>query len=72
LGFARIDLPHKRRAQSRCDYRTQYTDSLAELIGDYYRNDVAQFGYSFDQPSPGGHAECEDQPYRSIALARQD
>ncbi len=72
LGVARMDLPHKRRAQRRPDYRTHYTDSLAELIGNYYRNDVTKFGFAFDRPSPGEHSECQDQPCRSFAVMNQN
>ncbi len=72
LGVAQLDLPHKRRAQTRSDYRKKYTDNLAELIGDYYRHDVAEFGYAFDRPSRGEHTQCADPQSRSIVVASQD
>ena len=71
LGVAPLDLPHKRRA-TRADYRTHYTDSLAELIGDYYRNDVTEFGFTFDRLSPGEPSACQDQPCRSFAVVNQN
>jgi hypothetical protein len=47
------DLPHKRRAGARRDYRSYYTQNTAEFVGQLFREDVEKFGYDFD--SAGKH-----------------
>lgn len=40
-------LPHKRQAKERTDYRDYYDDDLAQLVADYFREDIETFGYTF-------------------------
>ena len=46
-----LSLPHRRKATARDDYRTYYTDRLAQMIASKHRADVDRFGYTFD-PEP--------------------
>lgn len=49
IGVDHLSLPHKRKATDRKkDYRSYYTDSLAERVGDYFRRDIEALGYRFD------------------------
>jgi hypothetical protein len=49
LGIPTPELPHKRQATDRSkDYRSYYSDDLAQLVGDYFRRDVELLGYRFD------------------------
>ncbi len=48
IGVARRELPHRRKAANRRDYRTYYTDRTADLIAEYFRDDIERFGYSFE------------------------
>ncbi|MGB0955723.1 MAG: sulfotransferase, partial [Panacagrimonas sp.] len=49
LGINPPALPHKRQATDRKkDYRSYYTDDLAQLVGDFFRRDVEMLGYRFD------------------------
>ncbi len=51
IGIIAVKLPHKRQAQDRQqDYRSYYSDSLAELVGDFFKADVEGLGYQFDPP----------------------
>ncbi len=44
-------LPHKRQAKDRKkDYRSYYTDRLAEIVGELFEIDISFLGYSFDAP----------------------
>ncbi len=53
IGISPPPLPHKRKATGRQrDYRTYYTDRLAEMVGDYFQADIENLGYSFDPPNP--------------------
>ncbi|MEL6866385.1 MAG: sulfotransferase family 2 domain-containing protein [Bacteroidota bacterium] len=47
LGVA-VVLPHRTASLPKMDYRMQYTDELAEIVQDFYREDIAYFNYSFD------------------------
>lgn len=50
LGVSNLNLPHKRKAKDRkSDFRTYYSDALAEKVGDYFQRDIDAFGYRFDQ-----------------------
>ena len=41
-------LPHKRKAVGReRDYRSYYSDVLAEQVSDYFQRDIELFGYRF-------------------------
>ena len=47
IGIKPPPLPHKRQAKDREEYRSYYDDSTAELIADYFKSDITEFGYSF-------------------------
>jgi hypothetical protein len=40
-------LPRTNRSGPRLDYRKMYTPEMAVLVGEIYRDDVAQFGYDY-------------------------
>ena len=48
IGIPAPELPHLRRAEDRRDYRSYYTDELAELVAHHYQRDLDILGYSFD------------------------
>jgi hypothetical protein len=49
LGIPQLELPHKRQAKDRKqDYRSYYSDDLAELVGQYFKRDIEALGYRFD------------------------
>lgn len=49
IGLKKIPpLPHKRKGNRQPDYRTYYSDELAESIAQHYQDDLKRFGYSFD------------------------
>ena len=48
IGIPRIDLPHRRRAVDRDDYRRYYDIASAELVARHYAPDIARLGYRFD------------------------
>jgi hypothetical protein len=49
IGIACPVLEHERKATDRKqDYRSYYTDTMAEQIANHYRRDIDQFGYRFD------------------------
>ena len=49
IGVPTPEMPHKRHSTDReKDYRSYYTDSLAELVGAYFKRDVELLGYRFD------------------------
>lgn len=49
LGIPHRPLPHERKATDRRkDYRSYYSDDLAQLVGDYFKRDVELLGYRFD------------------------
>lgn len=41
-------LPRKRKAKSRSDYRVYYNDKTAELVEKHFKPDIEAFQYSFD------------------------
>ncbi|NOZ09840.1 MAG: sulfotransferase family protein [Gammaproteobacteria bacterium] len=47
IGIHPRQLPHRRQAKDRDDYRSYYSDTLAQQVGDYFRADIKRFGYSF-------------------------
>ncbi|MEW6676313.1 MAG: sulfotransferase family 2 domain-containing protein [Pseudomonadota bacterium] len=52
IGIPPIALPHRRQATDRNkDYRSYYDDSLVDLVARHFQDDVARFGYSFDDPA---------------------
>ncbi len=48
IGTPGRPLPQRRRSGTRIDYRTAYDDATANLVGTYFQQDVARFGYRFD------------------------
>ncbi|MGD2138191.1 MAG: sulfotransferase family 2 domain-containing protein [Gammaproteobacteria bacterium] len=49
IGTGNRHLPHKRRAVDRKkDYRSYYSDALAEQVGDYFQRDIEALDYRFD------------------------
>jgi hypothetical protein len=49
IGIQPLELPHKRRATDReKDFRSYYSDELAELVGNYFKRDIDTLGYRFD------------------------
>jgi len=49
LGLEQLKLPHKREARDRKkDYRSYYSDGLAELVGNYFEPDISGLGYRFE------------------------
>lgn len=49
LGTATPALPHKRQTQDRrADYRSYYSDDLAERVAQHFARDIDMFGYRFD------------------------
>ena len=49
IGFKKPpQLPHKRKAGDREDYRSYYTDTAAELVARHFRADIDNLGYTFD------------------------
>ena len=49
LQLRSLRLPHKRRSERRRDYRTMYSDVLAERVGRFYAADLMAYGYVFDR-----------------------
>jgi ligand-binding SRPBCC domain-containing protein len=46
-------LLHENATRGReADYRSYYTDAMAEAVGQVYARDVELFGYRFDRPAP--------------------
>jgi hypothetical protein len=44
-----ISLPHKRKAADRTkDYRSYYSEDLAEMVAQHFKRDIEAFGYRFD------------------------
>jgi len=55
IGVAMPALPHRRQATDRTkDYRSYYDDVTAALVAEHFQDDVARFGYTFDDPSRDG------------------
>jgi hypothetical protein len=49
IGVPTPEMPHKRHSTDRAkDYRSYYTDELAEMVGAYFKRDVELLGYKFD------------------------
>lgn len=44
-------LPDKKVSAKRYDYRSMYTDELAEIVAEVFREDVDFFGFRFDGPA---------------------
>ncbi|HHL45924.1 MAG TPA: sulfotransferase [Gammaproteobacteria bacterium] len=48
IGIAPRQLPHKRQATDRNDYRKYYDDNHAEMVANHFKTDIELFGYRFD------------------------
>ncbi len=48
IGIPAKQLPHKRQATDRNDYRKYYDDTVAEMVASHFRIDIEMFGYRFD------------------------
>jgi len=48
LGF-KLDIPHVNRSERIADWCGYYSDADAELVGQMYAEDIARFGYCFEQ-----------------------
>lgn len=48
LNIKTKTLPQKRVAKDRKDYRSYYSDTLAEKVGQFFQRDIDAFGYQFD------------------------
>lgn len=48
IGIPSRQLPHKRRAGDRKDYRKYYDDETAALVAGYFADDIKTFNYSFE------------------------
>jgi len=44
----RIDLRRKNQTRQRYDYRAMYTDELAEIVANTFREDIEHFGFTFE------------------------
>jgi hypothetical protein len=53
LGIEAELLHENRTAGRRIDFRTYYTDAMAEAVGKAYARDIELFGYRFDHAPPG-------------------
>ena len=48
IGIKAPQLPHKRQAKDRTDYRSYYDDGTALLVAEYFKPDIEALGYSFE------------------------
>jgi len=69
LSLPSIRLPHRRRSANRADYRQYYNDAVAEQVGRFFRDDVEQFGYRFDDRADAHDLRDAQRKYRSHAAA---
>lgn len=52
IGVKGLTLPHKRKATQRArEYRSYYTDALAELLAMHFKQDISLLEYQFDPSS---------------------
>jgi hypothetical protein len=47
IGIPSKQLPHRRKAKDRREYRSYYDDETATLVAEHYRRDIEDFGYEF-------------------------
>lgn len=52
LGF-RLTVPHVNRSDRARDWRPYFTDTTAALVGDLCAEDIARFGYGFEDATAG-------------------
>ncbi|HKJ76033.1 MAG TPA: sulfotransferase family 2 domain-containing protein [Gammaproteobacteria bacterium] len=48
IGAPDLQLPHRRKATDRTDYRNYYDDETAALVTKHFHQDIEHFGYRFD------------------------
>ncbi len=48
LGHAGREIPHRNRSSRGDHYRVHYTDETREIVGELYREDLEQRGYTFE------------------------
>lgn len=48
LFGAPLPLPRRNVAKNRTDYRAYYNETTRTIVEEYYREDIAAFGYTFD------------------------
>jgi hypothetical protein len=56
LDFRLLPLPQANASRRRRDWRPYYSDADAALLADTCAEDIARFGYAFDDPVRGGVA----------------
>ena len=47
MGIRRKDLPHRRKAEERKEYRDYYNPETAQMVEKHYKKDIEMFGYWF-------------------------
>ncbi len=53
IGIAPRQLPHKRQAKGRKDFRSYYDDDSAERVAAHFKTDIELLGYRFDPETRG-------------------
>lgn len=53
-----IEMLHRNPTRQKYDYRDMYTDDLAEIVSDVFRDDIEYFDFDFDGPATRGIAAC--------------
>jgi len=48
IGWDHLELPHE-NVSKHAGYRSYYTDETAALVAEHFAEDIARFGYSFDE-----------------------
>jgi hypothetical protein len=48
LGHAGREIPHRNRSSRGDHYSVHYTDETREIVGELYRDDLEQWGYTFE------------------------
>jgi Sulfotransferase family len=47
-GMKKRQLPHRRQAKDRQDFRQYYDDKTVERVADYFKTDIERLGYTFE------------------------
>jgi hypothetical protein len=53
-----MEMPHRNPTRQKYDYRHMYTDDLAEIVSDVFREDIEYFAFDFESPATRGIAAC--------------
>ena len=65
-GLPSLRLGHRLKAPGRHDYRSYYTDELAEFVASWHQEDIDRFGYTFDGPAEVAedrtHSQADSEP----------